>query len=180
MLKLKNEGKSYNQIAKILGCTQSNVSYHCSPDQKQKTIDRNKKNKKAHPYYSKLNTYLYIKYNKPKEKTISKKKQNILLMKILYYSRDRENNKLMKALFTVQDVLNKFGEHPKCYLTGEDIDISKPKTYHFDHKIPVSRGGDNSLENLGICTKEANFAKRDMTVEEFYSLCEKVIAYKNK
>jgi 5-methylcytosine-specific restriction endonuclease McrA len=43
--------------------------------------------------------------------------------------------------------------------------------------IPVSRGGDNSLENLGITCKAANQAKGDLTVEEFLKLCADVLTY---
>lgn len=30
ILKLKNEGKTYNEIVKILGCTKSTISFHCN------------------------------------------------------------------------------------------------------------------------------------------------------
>lgn len=77
--------------------------------------------------------------------------------------------------FTVDDIIEKFGDNPVCYLTGQPIDITKPRTYHFDHIVPSSKGGSNSIENLGICTKEANMAKSDMTVEEFVKLCNMVV-----
>ncbi len=80
--------------------------------------------------------------------------------------------------FTVEDVINKFGENPKCYLTGEQLDIYQPRTYAFDHIIPASRGGLSSIDNLGLCTKQANMAKSDLTPDEFYKLCKKVIQHK--
>lgn len=44
ILKLREEGKSYNQIQKILGCSKSTISYHCSPTVKIKQRERfNKK-----------------------------------------------------------------------------------------------------------------------------------------
>ena len=85
--------------------------------------------------------------------------------------------KYVKPSFSVDDVIKKFGEHPTCYLTGEPIDIFKPRTYNFDHKIPRSRGGDNSLDNLGLCTKKANHAKYNMTPDEFINFCKKVVDY---
>lgn len=79
--------------------------------------------------------------------------------------------------FSVQDVIDKFGEDTTCYLTGEPINIYNTKSYEFDHKIPKSRGGDNSLENLGICTTRVNQAKKDLTIEEFISMCKSVAKY---
>lgn len=55
------------------------------------------------------------------------------------------------------------------------INIEETRSYHFDHIVPRSRGGNNSLENLGIATKEANNAKNDMTEEEFIDLCKRVL-----
>ena len=60
---------------------------------------------------------------------------------------------------------------------GEQLDITKPRDYVFDHMIPRSRGGDNSLDNLGLCTKQANMAKSDLTPEEFIQFCKKVLEY---
>ncbi len=77
--------------------------------------------------------------------------------------------------FTVDEVIEKFGENPRCYLTGERINIHKPRTYQFDHIIPKSRGGTSDIDNLGICTKQANLAKSDMTLDEFMNLCNVVL-----
>lgn len=73
--------------------------------------------------------------------------------------------------------LKKFGDNPKCYLTGEPINIWKTNTYNFDHIKPLSQGGESTLDNLGICTKEANMAKHDKTPEQFFELCVKILQY---
>ncbi len=41
ILKLRSEGKSYKFIQRTLGCALSTISYHCSPDVKQKSDARN-------------------------------------------------------------------------------------------------------------------------------------------
>lgn len=41
------------------------------------------------------------------------------------------------------------------------------KDYHIDHKLPVSRGGTNDLENLAISCPHCNLSKHTKTAEEF-------------
>lgn len=42
ILKLREQGYSYNQIVAELGCAKSTVSYYCGQDQKTKQLDRQK------------------------------------------------------------------------------------------------------------------------------------------
>lgn len=176
ILELREQGKSYTEIQKILGCSKGTISFHCGKGQKLKSKNRKIKYIKKHPYIRKIENFINrkqrIKIYKNKLTTYKK----LILSKINKFI---ENNKMSKK-FTVEDVINKFGITPKCYLTGIEIDIYQPRTYHFDHKIPISRGGDNSIENLGICTKQANMAKTDMTEEEFITFCNLVSTYRYK
>jgi len=54
-----------------------------------------------------------------------------------------------------------------CYYSGEKVTL---KNMNIDHKQPVSRGGDNKLENLCVCSASMNRAKGNMTEEEFVKL----------
>ena len=45
--------------------------------------------------------------------------------------------------------------------------------------IPASRGGDNSLNNLGITHKVANTMKSDLTPEELIEWCKKILEFNN-
>ena len=43
ILKLRIEGKTYNEIHKILGCSKSTISYYCSPNGKENNRIRTNK-----------------------------------------------------------------------------------------------------------------------------------------
>ena len=161
IIKLSEQNKSLTEIAKELNCSKSTVCYHLNPSQKDKMLNRQRRRRSSiHPFCSKFEEFsrphrsLYYKVHNF-QKTNMNKQQN----------------------FSVQDVIDKFGEDTTCYLTGEPINIYNTKSYEFDHKIPKSRGGDNSLENLGICTTRVNQAKKDLTIEEFISMCKSVAKY---
>ena len=79
--------------------------------------------------------------------------------------------------FKSEDIIEKFGQHTQCYLTGKPIDLLGENVFHFDHKQPLRQGGDNSIDNLGITTKEANMAKADLTQEQFLALCKEVLEH---
>jgi len=61
----------------------------------------------------------------------------------------------------------------RCAYTGKRLD----RTANLDHKTPISRGGDNSLDNLQWTTAQANSVKGAMTHQEFISLCSDISAY---
>lgn len=59
----------------------------------------------------------------------------------------------------------------RCALTGRTLDIHSAQ---LDHKHPLSRGGSAELSNLRWLCKEANYAKHNLTDEEFFRLCSDV------
>ncbi len=56
----------------------------------------------------------------------------------------------------------------RCALTGEPL---TPKTAVLDHIVPLSRGGEHSLENAQVVADWVNKAKGSMTQEEFIEMC---------
>lgn len=177
ILKLRNEGHTYSSICTELNCCMATVSYYCNPKQKeQKLIANRLYRKKQHPYHRKLSNFLG-KSSPKSNRVISSNNKTLLYSKILSFQRIYKGKIMVNnsGNISLKDIIEKFGEHPKCYLTGVEIDIYKPKTYQFDHIIPRTRGGQNTLDNMGICTKEANLAKRDMTPDEFINLCKMVV-----
>lgn len=178
---LRSQGKSYRQITKLVGCSSSTVCYYLTPGQKEKfTVLRKRFRAKEHPYKNKVYHFLKRKHVIPNKKVGDAKTRELIVAKILDFHRTRSTNMTNKTTFTMEDVIKKFGENPVCYITGEPIDIYKPRTYQFDHIIPASRGGDNSIDNLGICTRKANMLKGDMTPDELISVCKIVIKQLSK
>lgn len=177
ILELRKQGKSYKQISDELGCTKSTVCFHCGKGQKTKNYNRAKQCRNhQHPFIRKIESFHNPNISNITRTTTHKTKKLIQLKIETFCSIRQGGNKIYnKPTFTVQDVIDKFGNNPKCYLTNESIDISKPRTYHFDHIIPASKGGSNDITNLGLCTKDANNSKTDLTLEEYISLCKKVL-----
>lgn len=177
ILKLRSEGKSYSQICEILQCSKGVVCYHLGKGQKEKSYARNKNSRTNH-----INTILSRKLcaykNKFKSSIKEKNKQSLREIEVLIRKLGqfrRRKTKMDDDDYNSRDILNKFGPNPKCYLTGETIDLSKSHTYHFDHIIPICKGGSNSLDNLEICSKDANQSKCHLTVDEYIDLCKKVL-----
>lgn len=175
ILILRSQNFTYDQIAELVPCSKSLVAFHCNPATRTKAIERTKKYRQTnHPFKRKLENFRLSK--KRATKKIQKDIKKAFRDKIRGFFRERKGNRMAtKPTFTLQDVINKFGNNPKCYLTGQPIDIMKPDTYHFDHIIPVSKGGENTLDNLEIAVSTANFSKGNLLLEEYIELCKSVL-----
>lgn len=172
ILELRERGYSYNKIRDELGCTKSLIAYYVGDGQKEKNANRRRK-RRLNPIIKKIDTFRCRKAH-TYEMVDSPQSIDIIIYQKVYSFNGRVG--MYGSDFTIQDVMEKIGEVPKCYLTNDKIDLSKSRTYHFDHIIPVSKGGDNGINNLGICTRDANQSKNDMTVEEYLDLCVKVLS----
>lgn len=47
-------------------------------------------------------------------------------------------------------------EDYRCYLCGEEVD---PENFHFDHVIPLSKGGPNTVDNIRVAHPKCNLRK---------------------
>jgi len=156
ILKLREEGNTHAQIASLLKCSKGTVSYYCSSGQKEKSLKRQQSRRNSNTLICKIDHF--------KNRNISGKERNRLKL-------GEECN------FTLQDVKDKFGENPICYLSGRKINLLESKSFHFDHIIPASKDGKNTLENLGITDASINLMKSDSTVNEFILNCKEILEY---
>ena len=174
ILELREQEKSYKEICKELGCSIGTVSYHCGAGQKEKHKQRSQKNRTRQVISQKIHRF-------KNKKSAPKKEVKSNSIKLLRHKADDfqrgTDRKQRDIKFSYHDVLKKFGEQTACYLTGCPIDLKEPLTYQFDHIKPASKGGCNEIDNLGICTRNANQAKSDMSVGELLEFCKKVLEY---
>jgi len=170
ILDLRKTGLSYSEISLTIPCSKSLVCYYLGDNQLSKNTKRQKSRRKTfHPYIRKMEHFSQY-YTKKSSKIVKITNNKQIYLKLYSFQGNSMNTK-----FTLEDVIQKFGENPKCYLTGQPIDIFNSKSYEFDHIIPRSRGGDDSLDNLAICTRSANRAKHNQTPDEFLNLCKQVV-----
>lgn len=163
ILELRQAGKSYNEICEILGCSKSTVSYHCGKGQKQSSINRQRKRRADLVILNKVENFQH-------NKRLRNKTNNFQIIK------NHDSKKRIRNItFSWKDIIEKFGWETTCYLTGVKINLREPKTYEFDHIVSISKGGENTLNNLGICCRNANRAKHDMSIEQFFNLCKEIL-----
>src|SRR4051812_44131753 len=115
ILKLRQEGKTYNQICEELGCAKATVSYHCGSSQKDKTRKRSQKRRERIVILNKVGHFQYDRRVKDKAEDFQRERTY----------RRREGSALGKRdlTFTWKDVIEKFGWETTCYLTGKKINL---------------------------------------------------------
>lgn len=176
ILELRSKGKTYNEICDALKCSKSAVSYHCGKGQKDKKYDRQKIYRQTNFLDRKIENFLHKKSsiypdrNDSDDQSLVKSSPQSLLKYKVYGFHEKKDYS-----FKDKDVIAKFGEQTHCYLTGRQIQLNQPRTYHFDHIVPKSRGGKNTIDNLGIACRDANKAKSNLTLDEFIQLCKEVL-----
>lgn len=180
IIRLRNEGKSYNEIQAILGCSKSTISYHCGNGSEKERAKKSVSTRadiirKISAFRSRTSKE---EFDKQAKKKGNQKTEKLRVKTKTFKRAGLKTHGLVNNInkdYTYKDVLEKIGDNPKCYLTGDSIDLSDSASYQLDHIIPTSKGGTNDLDNLAICTKEANIAKSNLSIEELKDLCNKII-----
>jgi len=181
ILALRAKGWSYNRITAELGCSKGTVAYHCGKGQKAKAQRRQQHYRRNDVLLKKCDNFKNRpakRQHVPEAKTTDSQR---LHNKRRDFQRKRVNGnrygKRGSYTLTAATVREKYGETTTCYLTGRPIDLSQPKTYHFDHIVPRADGGSCEADNLGIACSAANKAKADMSVDAFLQLCKEVLEH---
>lgn len=176
IISLRKKGLTYNQIANKLNCSKSTVSYALRKKTRLKVKEKTNKIPK-HEISHRKKIY---RFKNPK--TFPPPKRPWYLSpsprQISKAITGKAHTFQQPMTFNYKDVYAKYGDHFPCALTGRPLDFNKPETYEYDHIIPTSRGGDNTIDNLQIVCPEANRAKQNLTDEEFLDLCKEVVLNK--
>lgn len=178
ILELRALGYSYNRIVEELGCSKGTIAYHCGEGQKQKSLERQRKNRKtdAGMISYKMSNF---RNSDPKTAYIYRDTRTALSTNIKdkirrFHGSIPEDN---RGQFEYTEFMEWLEQDPVCYLSGRPLDFSNPRLYHFDHIIPRCKGGTSNIDNLGVTTSEANQAKHSLSIEEFLELCIDVLVH---
>jgi 5-methylcytosine-specific restriction endonuclease McrA len=178
IIELRDLGYTYNQIAKELNCSKSIICYHLGENQKEKTKKRNLKRGQDKVLSQKI--YRFCKRGIKEQNDISEKDRNFevkLNMKIQKFRYINHDGDKMESQFGTEELKERIKNVTHCELSGRPIDISDASSWQLDHKIPVSRGGQNTLDNVAILRPETNYAKHNMTNEELIELCKDILTH---
>lgn len=136
IIKLRNEGKTYNEIRKILGCSKSTISYHCSKlKNNEKNIEKNINIKnllsgsnKFKTSKENINEIIKLRKNKKTYNEISKEVNisiNIVrkVCRVLNLTTSRKFGKISKE--TISKVKKLYKKNYSSYEISKKLKISK-------------------------------------------------------
>ncbi len=94
------------------------------------------------------------------------------MIRFALYTEEKKSDSSGKATAKqLRALLEKQGK--RCALSGVEL---SPNDSSVDHKLPLSRGGTDLIDNLQWVTRQVNKAKGTMTNEEFIQMCAHVAA----
>lgn len=137
---------------------------NCKKEKDHKTYMKNPQRKYQIVKAYMIKTGMYFKY-KPynpryysSEKSRLKKRARDLKRRVLKKNADL-NYKIDNLV--IEQIINKY--NGKCAYCGQEC----KEHFHIDHKIPLSRGGDNNFDNLALSCPHCNLSKNDKTDIEY-------------
>lgn len=178
LLKLKYPDKD---VSILLGCSPVNVWYYSSEENSQTVKDRQSERRAIAKAINPSDTIPALLVKKIKRFSKDYKSSNSVIVKIIsdkvirFYDSYLKGAKVDKVYLSMS--VKKIMDNPTCYLTGRTIDLSEKGSYELDHIIPKSRGGGNTIENMGLTCTIANRCKSSLTDQEFITLCKEVAKF---
>ena len=167
---MHSAGYSRKQIIEELGCTKSTVSY---------SLNDVRKTKKTCPLTKKIHTFKK-RYNETIKEIESFKLDENLSIFVHKINTFKKGETVIRGTTpNKKNVLEKFANNKNCRLCGMTCDFTNSKSYSFDHYVPKSRGGDNSLENMQLLCMQCNQMKHAMLQEEFLEKCKRIVEFNN-
>ena len=197
VLRLFKEGMKQKDICEKLNLNKSTVNYIVRPKTREKTKERQKKNRTT--FKEKVNAFFDRKKNKTKDpRSMWKRPERRFKSKIRCIFRNKKNSSKGLDMKTreqqVRDFLwplnnkDKHGnEYPYtvCAFTGKTVSVmaadGEVDAMSFDHIVAVSKGGANNLSNIQPLSQRVNEMKKNDNNEEFFSRVRDIIegpAYK--
>lgn len=108
-------------------------------------------------------------FNENKEKVYKYKKKWVKTeIGILNAKKGKANRRKREDTYInrkeLQEVIKK---QPKCYWCNCKIDYKNSKSFHFDHYVPLAKGGSNTVDNLVVSCPKCNMSKKAKDPYEF-------------
>ena len=86
IFELREQGLSYREVETKLGCSRSLISYHCGTGQKDKTLNRQRKDRKENVVRTKVHAFVGTKPRRPQKNKKDKREiKKILQVKITQF-----------------------------------------------------------------------------------------------
>lgn len=102
--------------------------------------------------------------------------EGIITEKLNKYHKGHKSNHISNIVPLDKDAARvKINKTSSCYLTGRPLTLTDKTSWSLDHKNPRSRGGTNSIHNMGVASTIANQSKMTMNVREYLDLCQEVL-----
>jgi 5-methylcytosine-specific restriction endonuclease McrA len=89
-----------------------------------------------------------------------------------YYNHQRRAREAGTVLdYTVEQLRELISATRQCHYCSKAV---ADDTFHLDHAEPTSRGGRHSIANIAVTCPTCNYAKGELTYEEFWQLIQLV------
>jgi hypothetical protein len=144
---------------------------------KQQVRELRAQNVKVKTVLSQLNITMYDYRKIAYENWLNNKYPNYPNLSFKIEEFKKKNKKYPIKDFDYQDVINKFGPNPICYLSGSELDYEK--FISLDHIVPSFLGGSNELDNLQLIHPMVNNMKFINTTEEIISMAKRITEYQD-